>query len=273
MSTWTRPTNPPPPLFLGRRERDYTKQVNDEVIERVIGQQILYYPINLESSNFHSLYGESIEKNFLPPVHVQALIKLENIQTTFNSFGADKESRILINFHKRRLTEDQNLFVREGDFVRYGDRMYEIVNLAEPRELFGQADHRFEIAAVCIQARKGLFMRPEPTGMTRIRQLVRQRIGDIIVGPPPEPGRTGEVEVFCPLAGSEDATILFAYASNPGLYFGKIIYIAKLDDPLVVTIPPFIEQGKFYFNEVGVWFPSPFILFPDTTSYDVCEDD
>ncbi len=43
---WTRPETPPPPLFLGEKERDLVKQVNDELIERVIGQTIAYYPID-----------------------------------------------------------------------------------------------------------------------------------------------------------------------------------------------------------------------------------
>ena len=71
--------------------------------------------------------------------------------------GLDKDSSITIHFHKRRLTEDQDLFVREGDFVLYGEIYYEIVTLAEPKQLFGQIDHRIEISAKCIRARKGLF--------------------------------------------------------------------------------------------------------------------
>ena len=45
---WDRPDQPPPPLFLGKKERDLVKQVNDELIERVIGQTIVYYPIDIE---------------------------------------------------------------------------------------------------------------------------------------------------------------------------------------------------------------------------------
>jgi len=63
----------------------------------------------------------------------------------------------VVHFHKRRLTEDQDLFVREGDFVLYGSFFYEIVSLAEPTRIFGQIDHRMEIAATCIRAREGLF--------------------------------------------------------------------------------------------------------------------
>ena len=37
---WSQPNQPPPPLFLGEKERDLVKQVNDELIERVIGQVI-----------------------------------------------------------------------------------------------------------------------------------------------------------------------------------------------------------------------------------------
>ena len=58
---WKQPEAPPPPLFLGKKERDLVKQVNDELIERVIGQQIIYYPIDVSRTNFHPLYGEAIE--------------------------------------------------------------------------------------------------------------------------------------------------------------------------------------------------------------------
>ena len=59
--------------------------------------------------------------------------------------------------YARVLTEDQNLFVREGDFVAYGENFYEVVKLEEPKELFGQADKRIEISAECIKSREGLF--------------------------------------------------------------------------------------------------------------------
>ena len=127
---WSQPDAPPPPLFTGEKERDLVKQVNDELIERVIGQQVVYYPISLEHTNFHSLYGEAIKKTFLPPIRVHALVEYEGLETSWmSSVGVDKNASITIHFHKRRLTEDQDLFVRVGDFVLYGDIYYEIVSL------------------------------------------------------------------------------------------------------------------------------------------------
>tara|TARA_Y100000034_G_scaffold108170_1_gene138335 strand:+ start:287 stop:775 length:489 start_codon:yes stop_codon:yes gene_type:complete len=155
---WKKPTQPPPPLFLGKKERDLVKQINDELIEKVIGQQVLYYSIDMETTNFHELYGEAIEKTYLSPIRVYALVEFTDSSTTYlESAGIDKSWEINIHFHKRRLEEDQDLYVREGDFVLYGDNYYEIVKLSENKQLFGQVNNIFEISAICKRSRKGLF--------------------------------------------------------------------------------------------------------------------
>ncbi len=154
---WNQPDAPPPPLFTGKKERDLVKQINDEVTERVIGQQILYYPISIEETNFHPIYGEAMNKTFMNPVRVYALVEWQGYETQTTNLGVDRLSKIVVHFHKRRLTEDQDLFVREGDFVLYGETFYEIATLNEPKRIFGQKDHMMEITAECIKAREGLF--------------------------------------------------------------------------------------------------------------------
>jgi len=155
---WNKPSAPPPPMFFGKKEKDLVKQVNDEIIERVVGQQVLYFPIDIEHTNFHPLYGEAIEKTFLPPIRVYARVEYGGIETNFiDNIGIDKNAPLKVMFHKRRLTEDQDLFVREGDFVRFGSNYYEITKLLEPKLLFGQEDTQFEVTAECIKARQGTF--------------------------------------------------------------------------------------------------------------------
>ena len=154
---WKRPEAPPSPLFTGEKERDFVKQVTDEIVERVIGQGIFYYPISVEHTEFHEVYGEAITKTFLPPVRVYALVEWNEFITETGKYGVDRRRAITIHFHKRRLTEDLDLYVREGDFVKYGDLFYEIVSLSEPEQLFGQTDTKVEIVAKCIRAREGKF--------------------------------------------------------------------------------------------------------------------
>mgnify|MGYP003150667636 CR=1 FL=1 len=144
-------------MFFGKKERDLVKQVNDELVERVVGQTVAYYPVSVEESNFHDVYGEAINKITLPPVRVYAYVVVENEQTN-EKYGYDYQTKLTVNFHRRRLTEDQDLYVRVGDFVQYGEEYYEIVRLYnDTRYYFGQVEHKFQISAECVRARKGVF--------------------------------------------------------------------------------------------------------------------
>jgi len=157
VNKWNQPVAPPPPMFFGKKERDLVKQVNDELAERVIGQEVAYYPISIEESNFNETYGEAIDKVSLPPVRVYAYVEVANEQTN-ERYGYEYQTKLTVNFHRKRLTADQNLFVRVGDFVQYGSEFYEIVKTYnDTRYYFGQVEHKFQISAECVRARKGTF--------------------------------------------------------------------------------------------------------------------
>ena len=154
---WTRPDARPPRMFTGQKEKDLVKQVNDEILERVVGQTILYYPLDLTTTNYHPLYGEAIVKNFLPPIRIHALVNYDNYATEMTEFGVDRKISISVRFHHRRLTEDQNVYVREGDFVLYDGYYFEIVSLDQKTVLYGDSYPPFDVIAKCIVARKGTF--------------------------------------------------------------------------------------------------------------------
>ena len=154
---WNQPDAPPPPMFFGKKERDLVKQVNDELSDRVIGQAIAYYPISLEDSEFNSTYGEAINKITLPPVRVYAYVIVDNEQTN-EKFGYEYINSLTVNFNRRRLLEDQDLYVRTGDFIQYGELFYEIVRTYNDTIFyFGQVEHKFQVSAECVRARRGIF--------------------------------------------------------------------------------------------------------------------
>jgi hypothetical protein len=154
---WSQPAAPPGPMFFGKKERELVKQVNDELAERVIGQAVAYYPISLEESNFNTTYGEAVEKVSLPPVRVYAYVVVENEQSN-EKYGYEYTNKLTVNFHRARLTADQDLYVRVGDYLQYGEKFYEIVKTYnDTRYLFGQVEHKFQISAECIEARPGAF--------------------------------------------------------------------------------------------------------------------
>ncbi len=159
---WSQPVQPPPPMFVGQAERNFVKQINDEVIEKVVGQQILYFPIDITNSDYHPLYGEAIKKSFISPVRVYGLIEYQGSDRTQEEYGFNTLKNITAHLHKRRLTQDQDLFARLGDFVQYDNLFFEIVDISSPRYLFGQDAGfanftSFEVELTCRQVRNGMF--------------------------------------------------------------------------------------------------------------------
>ena len=253
--TWKQPQSPPPPLFLGKKERDLTKQVNDEVIERVIGQNLIYFPLSIEKSQYHPLYGEAIEKVYNSPMLLRALVTWGGEDTVTENYGLDKESKITIKFHKRRITEDQDLYVREGDIVFYGSRFYEIVKLSQPRLLFGQVENKFEIVAECIKARQGIFN--EPQEITELREKIRC---DGIVDPNAQRELVqqaccadGKIKFISASEYSPDYPQYLDYVGNPGKYKGCIIYLTEIGSHIDA---PFYRADRFYLNQGGEWSES-----------------
>ncbi len=159
---WTQPLQPPPPLFVGAAERNFVKQINDEVIEKVVGQQVLYFPLDIARTNYN-LYGEAIEKTFYSPVRVYCLVDFDESERTQGTYGFDNVRKITAHFNDRRISQDQDLYLRLGDFVQYDDTFFEIIDVSAPKKtLFGQdsdfADgFRLARSITGREARQGLF--------------------------------------------------------------------------------------------------------------------
>lgn len=154
---WTRLQNPPPPLFTGKREQDFQKQIVMELTERVIGTQIAYYPLDIEHSNYHKLYGECQEKIYLPPIQIYCLIDQKDFETVTDQYGVDRIQNVTFHLHSRRLTEDKDLQVQEGDIIQYNDQFYEIFEINDAQLVYGQINYKAEIAVKARKVREGFF--------------------------------------------------------------------------------------------------------------------
>lgn len=283
---WSKPTNPPPPLFLGEKERDLVKQVNDELLERVIGQQILYLPISVEYTNFHPLYGEAIDKCFLPPVRVYGLVEFDGIATTTENFGLDKSNSITVKFHERRLHEDQDLYVREGDYIQYGSHFYEIITLSEERQLFGQIDHKFQIIAKCIRTRRGLIDFEVLDSATQLAAIQNAALSEALSGESGSEGSgsssgspapyTSAAKIVHPAETSESSSPgLISENLAPGTSFNDFFAIPEGTALDASTIMVFLNgmlqllttvegTGDFYINDSGQIISNYEIIEGDT---------
>lgn len=153
MPQWTRPIYAPPPLFVNKPELDFQKQIADEVQEYVLPYEGLYFAVDVDKTNWHPIYKEAIEKLYFNPIFVRFFADYEDQDTKTTKYGKDRKSKMVFHFHKRRLNEDLNITITEGDLIYYNEEYHEIKRLSEPEALWDQIQFKNGITAHCEKAR------------------------------------------------------------------------------------------------------------------------
>jgi hypothetical protein len=143
-------------LFVGFEEVDFFNSITKELLQCIVGQKIIYYSISEEHTNTHRLYDEAIKKTAYRPVEVNALVLYNEPLQTATQFSIDTLYSIEVYFHIHELRE-RRIIPREGDFVKFGDILYEIEKLNKPQIVYGQVENQVMVKAMCRSSRKSQF--------------------------------------------------------------------------------------------------------------------
>lgn len=143
-------------LFITDREVNFINLINKELIQKVIGEVIDYYAIDLKRSKVDDLYNEATQKVWSPPVQVNALVDYDNPQSESKSEGVDSKYTLNVYLHQQEL-QDRNVQPREGDFVEFGEIFYEVASATQPQLIFGQVNNMMMTKLTCVVSREGQF--------------------------------------------------------------------------------------------------------------------
>jgi hypothetical protein len=147
---------PPSPLFVGAKELAFFNSIGKELIQKVVSQKIIYYSVSEEHTKVDDLYKEAIRKTVYQPVEINALVLFEEPEQTVTQFSVDTIYRIEVYFHLHEL-EERNMEPKVGDFIVFGDVVYETEKITSPQIVYGQIDNKVMRKAVCRVSRKSQF--------------------------------------------------------------------------------------------------------------------
>ena len=147
-------------LFITQREINFIADITKEVIKDVVGQRIFYYPISEVKTRTHELYNESTEKIYDAPIEIEALVDMPANETTTNLFGPERLNKIEAHIQHQDMV-DRGINVSIGDFIRYGEYMYEVAKVIYMRNIYGHVEQIDGVKLVCTQARQGQFTAPQ----------------------------------------------------------------------------------------------------------------
>jgi len=147
-------------FFITQREQNLISDLTKEIFRDIAGQVIYYYAISEVKTRAHEVYNESPEKVWDTPIELPALVGSPVSETKTDIFGPGVLQKLEVFLHYRDLLEI-GLEVCDGDFIRYGDTLYEITNIERLKNVYGHAESLDGLKLTCTQSRKGQIDAPQ----------------------------------------------------------------------------------------------------------------
>ena len=141
------------PFFIPQKEFDLINQMNEELIDEIIGQSVDIYKVNVDRTE-DNVYGESTAKYYDIGFRVNCLINYNEPEVEQTEFGADVNSSIEMFFQRENLSSGSlNFYPEIGDIVDWNDYYWEINGTTEPQLFAGHPNFKHNIVATAHRSR------------------------------------------------------------------------------------------------------------------------
>ena len=141
------------PFFIPKKEINLINDMNEELIDEIIGQSVDVYKVNVENTE-ENLYGESATKYYDVGFRVNCLIQFNEPDVNLDEFGTDVDSSIEMFFQRENLSSGSlNFFPEIGDIVDWNEQYWEINSVVEPQLIAGHPKYKHAINAKAHRSR------------------------------------------------------------------------------------------------------------------------
>ena len=142
------------PFFIPQKEFDLINQMNEELIDEIVGQSVDIYKVNVERTE-DNVYGESTAKYYDIGFRVNCLIRYNAPEVEqFNDIGPDNNSSIELMFQRNNLASGSlNFFPEASDICHWNNYYWEINGVTEPQLIGGHPNFSHAIKASAHRSR------------------------------------------------------------------------------------------------------------------------
>ena len=141
------------PFFLPEKEFNLIQDMNEELIDEIVGQSVDVYKVNIDNTN-ENIYGESTTKFYDVGFRVNCLILYNAPTVTQDEFGADLNADIEMYFQRENLSSGSlNFHPEVGDIVDWNKQYWEVNGITEPQLVAGHPEYNHSINATAHKAR------------------------------------------------------------------------------------------------------------------------
>ncbi len=126
------------------------------MIQDTVQQEIIYYAISYEESRVHDVYDEAVTKEYLQPIRINARVEFNQVATKTEGGTLDSSYSLTVQLHSEECRQ-RNLNPREGDFIEFGQVIFEVTTVGHAQPVFGQINDKLKFELTCVPSREGQF--------------------------------------------------------------------------------------------------------------------
>ena len=135
------------PFFLPQKEINLINDMNEELIDEIVGQSVDVYKVNIENTE-ENVYGESTTKYYDVGFRVNCLLLYNEPEVVQDDFGPDLNGNIEMYFQRENLSSGSlNFYPEIGDIVDWNEQYWEINSVVEPQLIAGHPNYKHSINA------------------------------------------------------------------------------------------------------------------------------
>ena len=135
------------PFFVPQKEINLINDMNEELIDEIVGQSVDVYKVNIENTD-ENIYGESTTKYYDVGFRVNCLLLYNEPEVVQDDFGPDLNGNIEMYFQRENLSSGSlNFYPEIGDIVDWNEQYWEINSVVEPQLIAGHPNYKHSINA------------------------------------------------------------------------------------------------------------------------------
>jgi len=134
-----------------QRDINFFQSISRELVDAVIDNIVTIYKMATYESRTN-IYGESLNKLYLPGVDVAAIIERNDTETNYDGYLPDVGQSVTFRFNRFSL-EDVEVYLEIGDIIYHNDAYFEISNVREDQLIGGRPEEKFSVVVEAFMSR------------------------------------------------------------------------------------------------------------------------
>ena len=138
--------------FVQQKDLAFFQKISKELVDVVVQTTVEVFKLSISESKTN-LYGESLNKSYLPSVQVACMIERDESSIEYEGFGPDRAQNAEFRFNRSTL-KDKNLYPEIGDIIFHNNAYFEIDKVGQNQLIYGRPEEKFSIICSTFMVRR-----------------------------------------------------------------------------------------------------------------------